>query len=45
MVEIELGPEAVEEEYLSVLVALPEHKITQPLNTAGPDEKVQGRVL
>lgn len=45
MPQVKLGPETLQEEDLRVLVTLPKHKVTQPTNTARPDEQVQGWVF
>lgn len=42
MPQIEVWPHALEEEELSVLMALPQHEVAQPLYSARPDEHVQG---
>lgn len=39
--QIEFGPEAVEEVNLGVLMALPQHEVTQPLNSRCSNEKVK----
>lgn len=41
--EIEFGPEAFQKDNLRVLVTLPEHEITQPLDAGSPDQEIQAR--
>lgn len=41
--QVELGPEALEEEYLGVLVTLPEHEIAQPFYPTRSNKYVEGR--
>lgn len=40
MPQIEVWPHALEEEKLSVLVALPQHEVAQPLDTARTNKHV-----
>lgn len=45
MMQIEVRPQTVEKEDLSILVALPKHEVTQTLDTASAYKEVERRVV
>lgn len=44
VLEIEIGPQTINEEYLRVLMTLPEHKVAEPLYATGSHKEFQRRV-
>lgn len=43
--QIKVGPQAFQEEDLSILMTLPKHEIAQTLNTASAHKEVEGRIF